>query len=76
MPESRPTSLFDEPAPPPAPRAAVHAVDAGEECQRIGRLLPASVHLGTSSWSFPGWRGLVWAGEHTEAVLALSLIHI
>ncbi|HOX88866.1 MAG TPA: DUF72 domain-containing protein [Burkholderiaceae bacterium] len=70
MPESRPTSLFDEPVTPQAPRAAVHAVDPGEECQRIGRLLPASVHLGTSSWSFPGWRGLVWAGEHTEAVLA------
>src|SRR5690349_13542655 len=26
--------------------------------------------MGTSSWSFPGWRGLVWRDEHSEAVLA------
>lgn len=70
MSESRPPSLFDDPAAPAAARAAVRAADPGEECQRIGRLLPASVYLGTSSWSFPGWRGLVWAGEHSESVLA------
>jgi uncharacterized protein YecE (DUF72 family) len=27
----------------------------------IGRVLPAGIHLGTSSWSFPGWTGLVYA---------------
>jgi uncharacterized protein YecE (DUF72 family) len=70
MSEPRPTSLFDEPAAPLPSRPAVRAAEPGEDCRRIGRLLPASVHLGTSSWSFPGWRGLLWEGEHTEAVLA------
>ncbi|HEX4585744.1 MAG TPA: DUF72 domain-containing protein [Burkholderiaceae bacterium] len=37
---------------------------------RLGRHLPASVHLGTSSWSFPGWRGLVYEGEYGESRLA------
>ncbi|MFK7959496.1 MAG: DUF72 domain-containing protein [Phycisphaerales bacterium] len=35
--------------------------------------VPARVHLGTSSWSFPGWRGLVWSEEDpppTKARLA------
>ncbi len=39
---------------------------------RLGRLLPRSVHLGTSSWFFPGWRDLVWRGDsdYTESQLA------
>jgi len=32
--------------------------------------LPASVRMGTSSWSFPGWAGLVWAGRHPAEVLS------
>ena len=36
----------------------------------LGKALPASVFLGTSSWSFPGWQGLVYAGAHTDAKLA------
>jgi uncharacterized protein YecE (DUF72 family) len=32
--------------------------------------LPAFVRFGTSSWSFPGWRGIVWEGQPTEAELA------
>jgi uncharacterized protein YecE (DUF72 family) len=28
------------------------------------------LHLGTSSWHFPGWRGLVWQGEHADGVLS------
>lgn len=32
--------------------------------------LPTGLHLGTSSWHFPGWRGLVWQGEHAESQLA------
>ena len=31
---------------------------------------PRRIRLGTSSWSFAGWTGLVWAGEHSETVLA------
>nr|MDQ6882311.1 DUF72 domain-containing protein [Pseudomonadota bacterium] len=32
--------------------------------------LPRTLHLGTSSWSFPGWKGLVWAGDHSGSALA------
>lgn len=32
--------------------------------------LPALLHMGTSSWSFPGWRGLVWQDEHPAALLS------
>jgi len=32
--------------------------------------LPRRIRLGTSSWSFPGWRGLVWDRESTESTLA------
>jgi len=32
--------------------------------------LPAAVFLGTSSWSFPTWRGLVYARSYAQATLA------
>lgn len=32
--------------------------------------LPAAVHLGTSSWSFPGWAGLVWEADYSQATLS------
>ena len=37
--------------------------------------LPASIHLGTSSWSFPGWAGIVYdkpAGESTLSKQGLT----
>lgn len=58
-------SLFDAaeaPAVASAPAAAGHAGLAGR--------LPPTLRLGTSSWSFPGWAGQVYAGRHTEALLA------
>ncbi len=70
MPGTVPESLFDDDPPAPASPRAVAAAELSSEWQRLGRLLPASVHLGSSSWSFPGWRGIVWRGEHTEAQLA------
>jgi uncharacterized protein YecE (DUF72 family) len=36
----------------------------------LGQRLPDGVHLGTSSWSFSGWSGLVYAGAHTDSKLA------
>ncbi|RNE90543.1 DUF72 domain-containing protein [Marichromatium sp. AB31] len=32
--------------------------------------LPAGLRLGTSSWSFPGWDGLVYAGAHPSSRLS------
>lgn len=36
----------------------------------LGEALPEHVHLGTSSWSFPGWRGIVWDRSASRSVLA------
>jgi len=32
--------------------------------------LPSNVRFGTSSWSFPGWEGIVYAGAATTSQLA------
>ncbi len=32
--------------------------------------MPVGVHLGTSSWHFPGWAGLVWSGDYAESKLS------
>ena len=47
---------------PPAP--------SPESLRALGARLPASVHLGTSSWAYPGWRGLVFAPRAPAASLA------
>jgi uncharacterized protein YecE (DUF72 family) len=54
--------LFGGP-PPPAPFAHPEAV------RQLGAGLPQSVHLGCSSWSYPGWAGHVYAGQPSESVL-------
>lgn len=36
----------------------------------LGARLPAAIHLGTSSWSFPGWAGLVYDRAAKVATLA------
>ncbi|MDZ7651960.1 MAG: DUF72 domain-containing protein [Burkholderiaceae bacterium] len=54
---------------PPA-EAPVAAAEPNDALRHLGRHLPAGVHLGTSSWSFPGWRGLVYSASHGEPQLA------
>jgi uncharacterized protein YecE (DUF72 family) len=53
---------------------AVDPAPVTDELRRLGRALPAAIRLGTSSWSFPGWTGLVFAPRNgrpaTEQVLA------
>ncbi len=43
---------------------------ATEAVIRTAQTMPPTIHLGTSSWSFPGWEGLVYAGAHSESKLA------
>ncbi|QNP48492.1 DUF72 domain-containing protein [Diaphorobacter aerolatus] len=40
------------------------------ELLALGAALPANVRLGTSSWSYPGWSGLVWQDEASEQTLS------
>jgi uncharacterized protein YecE (DUF72 family) len=51
-------------------RAAVAPAAVGEEPCALAARLPPLVKLGTSSWSFPGWQGLVYRDRHSEQVLA------
>lgn len=76
-------SLF-EPAPPsgerdpvdaegPAPGGALGPVKPAavpDELAAVAAALPPSLRLGTSSWSFPGWAGIVWDRAHPESRLA------
>lgn len=56
---------------PPAPkRGAIEPAVADADTARLGAALPADVRLGTSSWSFPGWAGVVYRDVPTEAALA------
>jgi uncharacterized protein YecE (DUF72 family) len=67
--ETSQPSLFGDTAAPaiaPAPHdAALHALAARLHARWGGRL-----HLGASSWHFPGWAGQVWARPHPEALLS------
>jgi uncharacterized protein YecE (DUF72 family) len=59
--------VADEPERPPEPPAPAPVPEALRE---VAARLPADLRLGTSSWSFPGWTGLVYAGEATTEQLA------
>lgn len=48
------------------PGAAAVSANVIETARKLGD----SIRIGTSSWSFPGWRGLVWDRATTEAALA------
>jgi uncharacterized protein YecE (DUF72 family) len=61
-PARRPRTRAVAPAPWPAEFAALAA--------RLHGSMHGRLHLGTSSWSFPGWDGLVWDGQYTESMLA------
>ncbi|HTJ91918.1 MAG TPA: DUF72 domain-containing protein [Pararobbsia sp.] len=41
----------------------------------LGQALPAEVHLGTSTWSFPGWKGIVYRDEVSNAKLSREGLH-
>ena len=41
-----------------------------EEARALAARLPQGLHFGTSSWSFPGWRGIVYSSSRTQSSLA------
>ena len=57
-------------ATPSSKTAKVAAITASPELLTLGQALPAALHLGTSSWSFPGWNGLIYDGEFRAPQLA------
>jgi uncharacterized protein YecE (DUF72 family) len=54
--------LFGSEASEPA-EAALRPAAVSEELSELADRLPEGLRLGTSSWSFPGWRGIVWEGQ-------------
>ncbi len=42
----------------------------GEALNALAAALPPRLRLGTSSWSYPGWAGLVWERIYPEATLS------
>jgi hypothetical protein len=51
----------DEPDPNSLQLRRTHA-----EAAAIAQRLPVACFFGTSSWSFPGWKGLVYSSSRTQ----------
>lgn len=62
--------LFGEPASPARRPRGVQPVPPTAHDEALAAALSPHVHLGTSTWSYPGWQGLVWAGRHSESTLS------
>ena len=66
-------SLFgDHPTPKPTLKSGktVEPVAPTPALIELGNTLPAHLRLGTSSWNYPGWNGLVWDGDYPETRLS------
>lgn len=84
IPPSGQLGLFGADDPPPDPRqragsgrasrAVASALDGDparrQRLEAVASHLPPTLRLGTSSWSFPGWSGLVWDRPAPAATLA------
>lgn len=67
----------DPPAPTPAPKAAaaprgsgVRAVQHPADLHALAQSLPPTLRMGVSTWSYPGWDGLVWDGVYSDSTLS------
>jgi len=52
------------------PTATIAAAPIQAEWQQLAAALPESIRLGAMTWTYPAWKGLVYAEEHTEKQLA------
>jgi len=55
---------------PEKPARGVGAAAAVEDVAALGKALPPGILLGGSTWSFPGWAGLVYDRKYSESKLA------
>jgi uncharacterized protein YecE (DUF72 family) len=63
----------DAPSPPPAPnqrRRGVAPAAIAPDVAAAAAALPPNVRLGTSSWYFPGWDGIVFDGDYAQTKLS------
>ncbi|MGK0263571.1 MAG: hypothetical protein ACI8UD_002223 [Planctomycetota bacterium] len=57
-------------AKPKAPMATVEPCAIAGGVAELGAALPKQLRMGTSSWMFPGWRGLVYADDAPQKLLS------
>ncbi len=63
--------LFPQVLPPPSPRrAGIQPVPPLPEYLALRETLPGGLRMGTSSWGFSGWQGLVWADKASDERLS------
>ncbi|MDP1965403.1 MAG: DUF72 domain-containing protein [Reyranella sp.] len=68
---NRQPGLFETTTPPKRRVAAGGDVGPASESPLLqAPVLPSDIRLGTSSWFFPGWRGLVYEGVHPQTALS------
>lgn len=68
---SRQPGLFETPGAPKPRKPAAGEVHPCWESPLLGAPpLPPEIRLGTSSWFFPGWRGLVYEGVYPQTALS------
>lgn len=81
MPDQLTLFEHDGGAPKPKARAAAWPSPGSALEQRYERYrvlaasLPATLLMGTSSWGFPGWQGIVYARKRSTSVLAREGLH-
>lgn len=54
----------------PAAAPIVAAAQPRPGVVELATALPAHLRLGTSSWNYPGWHGLVWDGDYPDTTLS------
>jgi uncharacterized protein YecE (DUF72 family) len=67
--------LFGDIPPPKSPAVpkkslGVQAVPANDRILALANTLPSLLRMGVSTWSYPGWEGLVWDGPYDPSVLS------
>lgn len=62
------------PASQPATKAkkslGVQPIPASADQRELANNLPKQLRMGVSTWSYPGWKGLVWDGSYDPSVLS------
>lgn len=58
------------PADAEQPMALVEAADFDPALRALAGSLPAGLRMGTSSWHYPGWAGLVWKRDYPREALS------
>jgi uncharacterized protein YecE (DUF72 family) len=69
-PANAPTEAAKETAQPSPRSRGVLPATVPPELRALAAELPSAVHLGTSTWSFPGWRDIVYGDDYSNSKLS------